>query len=97
MFIRREVWAKLTYCPIYKKFSQEAVGPLLETKHFFEETYFCAHAREHGYLCVYKGDVRITHLWHQASPLGGWADRQFPESKKMFQKACAAHGIVCES
>lgn len=95
-FIKRAVWDELTRCPIYQKESGGACGAFLETPHYFEETACSYHARAHGYKCVYYGAARMIHLWHQASEIGGWAEKQFLTSQSLFRKFCAAHDILCE-
>jgi GT2 family glycosyltransferase len=89
-FIKRSVWDELTACP------QGPGTALLETPHYFEEMFCSLHARAHGYKCVYYGPVQMMHIWHAASPHGGWADQQFTVSQMMHREACARHGILCE-
>lgn len=96
MFLRREVWEELTCCPEYKVFSEGAVGPLLESFLYFEDSWLSMHAKAHGYLNVYLGNTTIQHKWHKAFKVNPSAEKSFPIAKKMFQDACAAHSIVCE-
>jgi GT2 family glycosyltransferase len=95
-FIKRTVWNLLTNCELYRDYQPDANGPLLETPHYFEETWCSYHMRAHGYRTVFYGPVQMIHLWHKASPHGGWADQQFRTSQHMHRTACAAHGIICE-
>jgi GT2 family glycosyltransferase len=89
-FIKRSVWDELIACPL---------GPgtgFLETPHYFDETFCSYHVRAHGYKTVYYGPAKMIHLWHRASPHGGWADNQFNTSQQMMREACAKHGLECE-
>jgi GT2 family glycosyltransferase len=92
-FIRRSLWDLLTACPIYRQVAPDASGAFLPTPHYFEETYCSYHAQAHGSKVVYFGPVVVRHEWHQASPVGGWAERQFPVSQRIFRDACDVHGI----
>jgi GT2 family glycosyltransferase len=92
-FVRRSVWDELTDCPIYRSVAPDAEGAFLPTPHFFEETWCSYHARTHGYKVFYLGTVMLIHRWHKASPVGGWAEQQFPVSQQIFRRACDAHGI----
>jgi GT2 family glycosyltransferase len=89
-FIKRSVWDELIACPL---------GPgtgFLETPHYFDETFCSYHVRAHGYKTVYYGPAKMIHLWHRASPHGGWADNQFNTSQQMMREACAKHNLECE-
>lgn len=92
-FIHRNVWQILTDCPIYREIAPEADGAFLPTQHYYEETWCSYHARAHGYCVVYYGAVGMLHRWHQASPVGGFAERVMPMSQQMFRDACDLHGI----
>jgi cellulose synthase/poly-beta-1,6-N-acetylglucosamine synthase-like glycosyltransferase len=92
-FIRRSLWDLLTDCPKYRAAAPMAKGAFLPTPHYFEETYCSYHVQAHGAKVMYYGPVCIHHEWHQASPVGGWAERQFPISQKIFRQACDIHGI----
>lgn len=59
----------------------------------FEETFASYFARARGYRCVFYGAVTIVHRWHSASPVGGWAEQQFPISQAIFRDACDRMGI----
>jgi GT2 family glycosyltransferase len=93
-FIRRSLWDDLTVCPEYRAVAPDAAGAFLPTPHYFEETYCSYHARAHGSKVVYYGPVCVVHSWHRASPVGGWAERQFSVSQATFRRACDAHGIA---
>lgn len=95
-FIKRRVWDELTNCPLYRDSAPDATGAFLPTQHYYEETFCSYHAREHGHRVMYYGTVTMVHKWHQASPVGGWAERQMPISREYFRKACAHHGIACD-
>jgi GT2 family glycosyltransferase len=92
-FIRRSVWDELTVCPRYRQVAPDALGAFLPTPHYFEETFCSYHAQAHGHKVVYYGPVCILHSWHRASPVGGWAEAQFPNSREIFRRACDAHGL----
>lgn len=95
-FIQRRVWQELTNCALYQEVAPEATGAFLPTSHYYEETFCSYHAREHGHSVMYYGPVTMIHKWHQASPVGGWAEQQMPASREYFRKACAHHGIACD-
>lgn len=93
-FMRRTVWDTLRTCPIYREIAPEAKGAFLPTPHYYEETWASYHAQAHGVRVVYWGRDTITHLWHQASPVGGHADKLMPVSREIFRAACDRHGIA---
>lgn len=95
-FIKRSLWQEMTECPLYQEAQPGATGAFLHTPHYYEETFCSYHARAHDKKCVYYGPVQMTHLWHKASPHGGWADRQFEASLEMYRQACDIHGIPHE-
>lgn len=101
-FIRRSVWDELTGCDTYEKFLHDELkmpavpGAFLPTFHYYEETWCSYHARAHGYKVYYDGDVSIGHTWHASSSVGSEVDQQFKNSRRLFRRACAAHGIACD-
>jgi GT2 family glycosyltransferase len=95
-FVKRQVWSELSKCRRYRAVAPDARGAFLPTSHYYEETYCSYHAREHGYRVMYYGPVTMIHKWHQASPVGGWAELQMPTSREYFRRACAHHGIACD-
>lgn len=92
-FVKRQAWDELTACPIHQLVSGSAPGAFLPTQHYYEETWCSYHAFAHGWKIAYLGSTVMTHLWHKASPVGGFADRQMPISQQMFRDACEMHGI----
>jgi hypothetical protein len=92
-FIKRLVWDQLTECDLYQKVAPGAEGAFLPTPHYLEETACSLHAKSHGYRVIFDGRVTLTHLWHQSSPVGGWAEQQMPKSEALFGEFCAAHNI----
>lgn len=92
-FVKRRVWNELTRCPLYRDIAPDAQGALLPTHHYYEETWCSYHAWAHGYSVIYLGTTTIIHKWHQASPVGGWAEQQMPASRDYFRSACDHHGI----
>lgn len=95
-FVRRTAWDELAACPLYQEADPGSQGAFLQTPHYFEETWVSYHARAHGWKVIYDGCAHMLHEWHQASPVGGWAERHFPESQRLFRAACAHHGIECD-
>jgi GT2 family glycosyltransferase len=101
-FIKRAVWDELTACEIYQKSVADhanygpgdALGAFLPTQHYYEETFCSVHARAHGWKIGYLGTTTMIHKWHKASAVGGHADRLMPESRALFRRACADHGII---
>lgn len=92
-FIKRDIWNRLTECPLYQEAAPGAKGPFLPTPHYYEETYCSYHARDHGWDVVYYGAATMTHKWHQASRMGGYAEKSLKRSRTMFREACDLHGI----
>lgn len=97
-FIKRKAWVQLKCCAVHQLATAGgppggASGAFLPTAHYYEETWCSYHARAHGWRCVYFGEVTITHSWHRASSVGGWAERQMAASREQFRHACQLHGI----
>lgn len=92
-FIKRACWEELTDCAVFQAQAPGALGAFLPTRHYYEETWCSLHARDHGWGVGYLGSVSMIHKWHQASPLGGWAEQQAADSRRYFQAACEAHAI----
>lgn len=92
-FVKRRAWEQLTACPLYQQAAPGAEGAFLPTPHYFEETFCSYHAHAHGWQVMYFGPVKIVHRWHKASPVGGWAEQQFPVSQSIFRVACDVHEI----
>ena len=101
-FVRRECWEELTACETYQASCERhtggrALGALLPTRHYYEETFCCVHAAHHGWKNAYVGSVKMTHLWHRASPPGQQgADRLIGPSRELYRAACDDHGISRE-
>jgi GT2 family glycosyltransferase len=93
-FVKRRAWNELTQCPVHRSVAPGERGAFLPTPHYYEETWATYHAQAHGMRVIYFGSTTLVHRWHQASPIGGWADQQMPVSRKMFQSACDEHGIA---
>lgn len=94
--VRRDTWDDLTACPTYREAAPDATGAFLPTRHYYEDMWCSLHARAHGWKVVYYGAAAMLHDWHQASPVGGWADKQMPEARDLFRRACDLHGIPRE-
>lgn len=95
-FIKRQCWDELTACEKYRAVAPDGDGAFLPTQHYYEETWCSYHARAHAWRVVYFGEATIVHKWHQASPVGGWAEQQTKTSQRFFRNACAVHGISCD-
>jgi GT2 family glycosyltransferase len=95
-FVKRDLWRELTECSLFRRACPEAEGAMLVTPHYYEEMFVSLHARSHGYKVIYDGTTEIIHKWHQASPIGGWADRQMPISRDIFRRACDIHNFAHE-
>lgn len=93
-FTKRSVWDDLSACSLFRELHPDVEGAFLPTRHYYEETWYSYHAQSHGYRVLYTGVVSMVHLWHRASPVGGWAERQMKESRKLFVEACDYHGIL---
>lgn len=89
-FMRRSVWDEMTACQNYQAVAPEAEGGFLPTKHFYEETWFSYHVRQHGHRVVYLGTAHMIHEWHKSSPVGSI---MLTEAEQYFRLACAAHGM----
>lgn len=96
IFVDRRVWLELTECPLFQHAAPGAIGAFLPTPHYYEETFLCYHARNHGYDVMYYGSVTVVHKWHKASPVGGWAEQQMPVARALFREACRIHAIPCD-
>lgn len=95
--VKRAAWDELTNCPEFSRASVacqlgEPQGALLNTQHFYEETFCCYHAIQHGYKCCFLGEVTMVHKWHQASPQGSLSTIT-KESQRRFRAVCAIMGI----
>lgn len=93
-FMRREVWDEMTACPLYRESAPDAQGAFLPTPHYYEESACSYHLHAHGYRVVYYGGVSMLHHWHNASPVGGWAERQYPVSRELFRAFCDHHDLA---
>lgn len=94
-FIKRKVWNEMFNCNLYKEIDPDSKGAMLQTPHYYEETYLSYHVAEHGYRVVYNGEAEMIHEWHKSSPVDGEVDSKFmPISQSIFRKACDYHGII---
>lgn len=94
-FIRRSVWEELTSCPTYRESAPDAQGAFLPTPHFYEETFCSYHAKEHDHKVFYDGSISIGHTWSASMGHQDPKIRQmFLESREIFRKAAAHHGIL---
>lgn len=68
------------------------LGGMLETKHYYSETWLCYHANIHGYTCTYYGRAWMIHEWHQSTPIGSpFSDGTMREDQAMFRAKCDEH------
>jgi hypothetical protein len=93
LFVKRELWELLAECPTYRGVWPDAEGAMLETEHWYEDTWLCYHAHAHGFSSVYFGQATMIHKWHGASPKGGEVDKKMQGSRKLFRETCDAHSI----
>lgn len=97
MFARAGVWRELAECRTYRDHQPHALGPLLETPLYFEDTWLCQHARAHGYACRYDGTVTVVHRWHRSVTRNKIdSARVFRDSRDLYRSACDAHAIAHE-
>lgn len=96
-FVKRHIWELMSDCHLYRDLHPDAEGAFLPTSHYYEDFWYSVHVKYHGYKVAYYGVAKMTHKWHQASPLGGWGDLQEPRSRKTFRAACDHHGIDWEN
>ena len=104
MFIKRSCWNELTRCAFYQDHVRQAfgtapLGAFLPTRLYFEETFCCYHAIEHGWKVIYYGPVTMIHQWHGALKMVPQEKQQIvlDRSRWQFQAACdAVHGMSYE-
>lgn len=97
-FVKANVWEELNDCWMYEKGLAELglphEGAFLPTPHYYEETWLSYHCRAHGWKVVYWGADTMIHQWHQASRVGGDADKMMPRSRELFRRMCDIHGLA---
>lgn len=74
-------------------------GGLLETHHYYNETWLCYHVRAHGREVWYWGEGWMIHEWHKSTPMGGLTtDAKMPIDRETFRKMCRTHNppILCD-
>jgi GT2 family glycosyltransferase len=70
----------------------EELGGMLESGHYYSETWLCYHAQAHGYEVWYHGKPWMIHEWHQSSKVGSSdSDGKMPEDRELFRKMCDEH------
>ena len=68
------------------------LGGMLESHHYYSETWLMYHARAHGKKVVYWGKATLIHEWHQSSPIGDPAtDGRMKEDRELFRYMCDTH------
>ena len=67
-------------------------GGMLESKHYYSETWLMYHARAHGRRVVYWGEPTMIHEWHRSSPIGfPGTDGKMAEDRELFRAMCDRH------
>jgi GT2 family glycosyltransferase len=67
-------------------------GGLLESKHYYSETWFNYHVQAHGRECWYYGEAKMNHEWHQSSSMGSpLSDGSVNEDRELFRRMCDEH------
>ena len=92
LFVKAGIWDELAFCPR----TEYCGGAMLQTRHYFEDTWICYHARGHGYNVVYDGGATLVHQQGGATPDYNWAAQTMKLSREVYRDACRKHGIVCE-
>jgi GT2 family glycosyltransferase len=69
-----------------------AYDGLLESRHYYSETWPCYHAAAHGRENWYVGTAKMIHEWHQSSPVGSpLTDGMMAEDRELFRRLCDEH------
>lgn len=67
-------------------------GGLLESAHYFSETWPCYHARAHGKTVWYYGSLVMRHEWHRSTPVGDpRTDGKIAQDRALFREMCDQH------
>lgn len=67
-------------------------GGLLESRHYYSETWFNYHLQAHGYEVWYCGAASMIHEWHRSSKIGAaHTDGFFEEDRTLFRRMCDSH------
>lgn len=70
----------------------QELGGMLESGHYYSETWLCYHAQAHGYETWYYGQPWMIHEWHQSSKVGAKvAEGQEPQDRALFRAKCDSH------
>jgi len=91
-FTKRSVWNEMMECEIFKEQFPESTGAFPPFPHFYEETLYSYHVRDHGYEVWYLGEAEMIHEWHKASPVGSQSENYYI-GQRGFRAFCDAHGI----
>lgn len=68
------------------------LGGMLESRHYYSETWLCYHAQSHGYEAWYYGQPWMIHEWHQSSRVGSaLSEGHMKDDREMFRKMCDEH------
>ena len=68
------------------------LGGMLESKHYYSETWLCYHAQAHGYETWYYGQPWMIHEWHQSSRVGSaMTEGHMKDDRELFRKMCDEH------
>lgn len=67
-------------------------GGLLESNHYYSETWFNYHIQAHGRECWYYGEAVMNHEWHQSSSIGSpLAEGVLRQDQELFRRMCDEH------
>lgn len=67
-------------------------GGLLESKHYYSETWFNYHVQAHGREVWYYGEASMIHEWHRSSKLGASSTDGFmKQDQELFRRMCDEH------
>lgn len=91
-FTTRDLWDELQDCKLYRSVCPETVGAFLETKHYYEETWYSYHAQAHGKKIMYCGEAMMYHGFHKSAPMGV-PEKHAAESRATFRRACEVHSL----
>lgn len=94
VFVRRSVWDFLAACPIVTEAFPAVDGAMPPfALLYYEDSWLGVHARSHGFLNAYFGEVTVIHKWHQSVKANGQPDSVVEDAHDRFRALCEAHSI----
>jgi GT2 family glycosyltransferase len=70
----------------------EELGGMLESGHYYSETWLCYHAQAHGYETWYYGQPWMIHEWHRSSKMNASvSEGQSTQDRELFRAKCDSH------